>query len=61
LLDVRMNSAERLLTESDMPIGKIIHALGYENESYFHTQFKKRYGKTPLNLRKEAEAKKEKK
>ena len=61
LLEERMRRAERLLTESDMPVGKIIYTLGYENESYFHTQFKKRYGKTPLNLRKEAEAKKEKK
>ena len=47
LLDERMNTAKRLLTESDMPVGKIIYTLGYENESYFHTQFKKDTAKHP--------------
>lgn len=53
LLDERMNAAKRLLLESDMSVGEIIYSIGYENESYFHREFKKRFGKTPLTIRRQ--------
>ena len=55
LLDERMSRALRLIRESNIPISEIISGVGYENASYFHREFKKRYGKTPLALRKSKE------
>lgn len=52
LVDERMARACELLCETNIPIGDIIHSLGYENESYFHREFKKRTGVTPLVMRK---------
>lgn len=52
LLDERMERARSLITESDMQVGEIIRTVGYDNESYFHREFKKRFGTTPLALRK---------
>lgn len=51
LIEERMRRARRLLTETDIPIGDVIQGVGYENDSYFHREFKKRYGTTPLALR----------
>ena len=53
LVDERMRRAADLVTKTDLPIGDIISGIGYENESYFHREFKKKWGKTPLSLRKE--------
>ena len=52
LIDERMNRACEMIKNSDIPISDIIQAVGYENESYFHREFKKRYAATPLQLRK---------
>lgn len=52
LIEERLKRAEELFKRSDMPIGAVIRSVGYENESYFHREFKKRCGITPLNLRK---------
>jgi len=51
LIDERMRRAINLLCESDQPISEIIQGVGYENASYFHREFKKRYAKTPLAIR----------
>ena len=48
LIDERMNRACEMIKNSDIPISDIIQAVGYENESYFHREFKKRYAATPL-------------
>ena len=53
LVDERMRRATILITDSSMPISEIISSVGYENSSYFHREFKKRYGKSPLAVRKE--------
>ena len=53
LIDERMRRASTLIRESSLPVSEIISGVGYENASYFHREFKKRYGKTPLALRKE--------
>jgi len=56
LLDERIDRAEELLKRTDMPIGAVIRAVGYENRSYFHREFKKRKGSTPMQLRKDCKA-----
>lgn len=48
----RINRALELVSTTDMPIGDIIRNVGYENESYFHREFKQKTGKTPLKIRK---------
>lgn len=52
LMAARFDAAARLLSSTDMPIGDIINRVGYENSSFFHKEFKKRYGQTPNNYRK---------
>lgn len=48
----RLSRAMDLILNTGMPIGEIIRAVGYENESYFHRVFRERYGSTPLSVRK---------
>ncbi len=55
LVDERMRRAMTLTVDSSMPVGEIISSVGYENSSYFHREFKKRYGKSPLAIRKQKE------
>ena len=52
VVDERMEMAHTLFTTSHLAIGDVIRSVGYENESYFHREFKKRYKMTPLALRK---------
>ena len=52
VVEARMERACELIKGTDMPIGEIIRAVGYENESYFHREFKERFGSTPLAVRK---------
>lgn len=52
VIDERMRRAHLLLTKTDMPVSVVIHSVGYENESYFHREFRRRFGQTPLALRK---------
>lgn len=47
----RLNQAAFLLTTTQLPITDIITAVGYDNTSYFHRVFKKRYGITPKEYR----------
>ncbi len=51
LTDARFETACGLLMSTDLPIGDIINRVGYENSSYFHKEFKKRFGITPNNYR----------
>lgn len=52
LMETRFETACYLLSYTDAPIGDIINRVGYENSSYFHKEFKRRYGETPNNYRK---------
>ncbi len=52
LVEERIKRAVELIENSDMPISGVIRSVGYENESYFHREFKKRCGITPLSMRK---------
>ncbi len=53
VVEERMKRACLLLTKTDIPISVIIRNVGYENESYFHREFRRRFGKTPLAMRKD--------
>lgn len=52
LMKERFSAACGLLTATKMPVGDIINRVGYENGSYFHKEFKRRYGVTPKEYRK---------
>ena len=52
VVDERMSRAKAAFETTELSIGDIIRSVGYENESYFHREFKKRYGRTPLSIRK---------
>ena len=53
VVEERMAHAYELFKSSYISVGDVIRSVGYENESYFHREFKRRYGKTPLAVRKE--------
>lgn len=49
----RMTKACRMLKHPDIPISDIIEAAGYSNASHFYDVFKKIYGMTPAQYRKQ--------
>lgn len=51
LMNKRFEKAALLLQETNLPVEKVAVNIGYENQSYFHLQFKKRYGVTPRQYR----------
>ncbi len=52
LTNIRLQKACEYLTKHDMPINKIAELVGYENERYFCTVFKKVFNFTPKEYRK---------
>lgn len=52
LREKRCDMAAKLLRHTDSPIGDIIFQVGYENESFFRSVFKKMYGVLPAEYRK---------
>ena len=54
LMEKRFSVAVGLITETSTPINVIISDVGYENSSYFHKQFLRRYGITPKTMREKA-------
>ena len=53
LQEERFREAIRLLDETELPVGDIILAVGYENTSFFHNQFRERYHCSPFRWRKQ--------
>ncbi len=51
LIDVRINAAKKLLTESSMSCARISAAVGFDDANYFSRIFKKRTGYSPLQYR----------
>ncbi len=51
LIDVRVNAAKKLLSESSMSCARIATAVGFEDANYFSRIFKKRTGYSPLKYR----------
>ena len=47
----RLSRAAYLLANTEMSVSEIGLAVGYENMSYFHRIFQKRFGSTPRNYR----------
>ncbi len=54
ITEKRLASAEMLIKNTDMKISEIAERTFYGTEAYFYTMFKKRYGMSPLQYRKEA-------
>ncbi|EPD8568243.1 helix-turn-helix transcriptional regulator [Escherichia coli] len=50
LLDVRMNTAFRLISYENINVNKVSTTLGFANTSYFIRMFKEYYGVTPKQL-----------
>jgi len=53
LQEARFNEAIRLLDTTDLPVGDIIIAVGYENTSFFHNQFRARFHCSPFRWRRD--------
>jgi AraC-like DNA-binding protein len=49
---LRMQDATDLILQTDLPIGKISEKLGFSNQLYFSTAYKKQVGITPSEMRK---------
>ena len=54
LNEYRLTMASRLLISSESSILAIAEEVGYENLSYFNRTFKKRFGMTPRDYRKQS-------
>ena len=54
LRTVRMDTAARLLQESDLPVAEIAHRVGYEDPSRFSAAFRRHTGRRPTELRRVA-------
>ncbi|MCD8021169.1 MAG: AraC family transcriptional regulator [Clostridiales bacterium] len=50
----RMETAMKLLSETDQPISEIAITVGYENQSFFYKRFRREIGLTPNEFRKQA-------
>ena len=49
----RMKKARILLKESDKTVEAVSEAVGYENVEHFNRLFKKAYGMTPVQFKKQ--------
>ena len=49
----KLTAASTLLTHTNLPVAQIAETVGYDYENYFFTLFKKAFGVTPLQYRKE--------
>lgn len=52
LIDIRINYACKLLSESNAPIKEILYSSGFSNSVSFHKKFKELTGMTPTEYRK---------
>lgn len=54
LIEMRMEKACDLIANTDIRINQIAQMCGYNNTSFFISEYKKKFGKTPENHRKES-------
>jgi AraC-like DNA-binding protein len=54
LFDVRMSHAHNLLITSSNSVTEIASICGYDNLSYFVSEYKKTFGRTPKAVQKES-------
>ena len=48
--NLRLQQAARLIKEGKINITQVAYAVGFNNQTYFSTVFKKYYGKTPTEF-----------
>lgn len=53
ITDKKLAAAEMLIKNTDMPVGEIARQANLGSDNYFYTLFKKRYGISPLQYRKQ--------
>lgn len=51
LTEQKLSQAAYLLSRTELSIEAILHAIGYENSSFFYNKFRELYGTTPSNYR----------
>jgi AraC-like DNA-binding protein len=56
LREIKMNKAKELLITSNLPVYKIAKAVGYNHFGYFCREFKKNFGITPSEMRKNGDS-----
>ena len=52
-IEKRLEYAVTLLTTTSLSIGEIIAKCGYQNKTHFYRMFQEKYGKTPLEVRRD--------
>lgn len=52
-IEKRLEYAVTLLTTTSLSIGEIIARCGYQNKTHFYRMFQEKYGKTPLEVRRD--------
>lgn len=53
LISIRLNNARDMLLSSNLPLAQIAERCGYNNESFFIQQYKRKFGVTPASHRKQ--------
>lgn len=51
--DLRLNAGRRLLLETDKPLSEIAYEIGFQHQCNFSTAIKKRFNKSPRQIRRE--------
>lgn len=55
ILEVRIQRACQLLRETDLPIAAVAEQAGFKHQEYLGAVLKERLGKTPAQIRRQAE------
>lgn len=50
-MERRLQQAAYLLANTKLPAEDILHAVGYENSSFFYRKFREKYQKSPREFR----------
>ena len=50
---IRLEQAKRLLAETRLPMPQVAESAGFSSQAYLAASFRHRFGKTPLQFRKE--------
>ncbi len=51
---IKLQHAAKLLEDSVMPVSEVVADSGYEDKTYFYREFRKKYGNTPAEYRRDA-------